>query len=173
MAIKKVKVRKLNVPRIIVILLVIYILGYLCYYIYSSPVHHYEITGNTHVSDADILRVADLKDYPSFITLDSAYFMPFGNHLSTTEKGDWPASWVDVKKVIFKRLDKVYPNWQNYTKSNEENNVTSKTFTIYRSKRFRIAINCRRVDMYSVCKLPPSLHNFRFSIDKITIFCAM
>jgi len=69
MAIKKVKVRKLNVPRIIVILLVIYILGYLCYYIYSSPVHHYEITGNTHVSDADILRVADLKDYPSFITL--------------------------------------------------------------------------------------------------------
>jgi hypothetical protein len=112
-------------------------------------------------------------DYRPFITLDSAYFMPFGNHLSTTEKEDWPTSWVDVKKVIFKRLDKVYPNWQNYTKSNEENNVTSKTFTIYRSKRFRIAINCRRVDMYSVCKLPPSLHNFRFSIDKITIFCAM
>ena len=112
-------------------------------------------------------------DYPSFITLDSAYFMPFGNHLSTTEKGDWPASWVDVKKVIFKRLEKVYPNWKNYTKSDKENNVTSKTFTIYRSKRFRIVIDCRRVDMYSVCKLPPSLHNYRFSIDKITIFCTM
>ena len=69
MATKKVKVKKLNVPRIIVILLVIYILGYLCYYIYSSPVHHYEITGNTHISDADILRIADLQDYPSFITL--------------------------------------------------------------------------------------------------------
>jgi len=66
---KKVKVEKLNIPRIIVVLLVIYILGYLCYYIYSSPVHHYEITGNTHISDADILRAAELQDYPSFITL--------------------------------------------------------------------------------------------------------
>ncbi len=69
MATKKVKVNKLNVPRMIVILLVIYILAYLCYYIYSSPVHHFEITGNDHISDADILRAADLQDYPSFITL--------------------------------------------------------------------------------------------------------
>lgn len=69
MATKKVKVNKLNVPRMIVILLVIYILGYLCYYIYSSPVHHFEIIGNEHISDADILRAADLQDYPSFITL--------------------------------------------------------------------------------------------------------
>ena len=108
MATKKVKVEKLNIPRIIVVLLVIYILGYLCYYIYSSPVHHYEISGNTHISDADILRAADLQDYPSFITLSFKGKEKKIEELDLVKKAKLKYGWNFTIKIIIEENTPVF-----------------------------------------------------------------
>ena len=38
-------------------------------YIYKEPIRHIEISGNSLVSDADIIRLADLIDYPPYISV--------------------------------------------------------------------------------------------------------
>lgn len=70
---KKVKRKKFNIARTLVFILFIYIIVCLAIYVYNQPVLHYEITGNSYVSDATILRDAKLKDYPSFISVSSKY----------------------------------------------------------------------------------------------------
>lgn len=68
---KKVKKKKLNIARTLVVILFIYIIVCLGIYIYKAPIAHYEITGNTLVSDADILRSLNLTDYPSYVSLST------------------------------------------------------------------------------------------------------
>lgn len=64
---KKVKKRRLNIKRTLVFILFIYILGYFGYTLFNHPIKHIEITGNKLVSDAEILRISKLKDYPSMM----------------------------------------------------------------------------------------------------------
>ncbi|MBQ3021184.1 MAG: FtsQ-type POTRA domain-containing protein [Bacilli bacterium] len=62
----KKKVRKrLNIKRTIVFLLFIYIIGYLVYFMLNQPIKHIEISGNSRVSDNEILRISKLENYPS------------------------------------------------------------------------------------------------------------
>ena len=68
---KKVKRKRLNVPRLLVIILFIYILVCAGMYVYKQPINHYEIIGNEHVSDVEILRSTGLYKYPSYV-----YFTP-------------------------------------------------------------------------------------------------
>ena len=73
MIIKRVKKKKLNIKRTLVFILVIYILSCLLYYIINKPIKHIEITGNNIISDATILRVSKLKDYPSILKYSNYY----------------------------------------------------------------------------------------------------
>ena len=67
----KKKTRKvLNIPRIIVFLLFIYIIISLGMYVYKEKVHHYEISGLSYYKEVDILRMLHLEDYPSFLSLN-------------------------------------------------------------------------------------------------------
>lgn len=68
---KKVKKKKLNIARTLVVILFIYIVVCLGIYIYKAPIAHYEITGNDLVSDVEILRALDLVDYPSYVSLST------------------------------------------------------------------------------------------------------
>lgn len=68
---KKVKKKKLNIARTLVVILFIYIIVCLGLYIYKAPIAHYEITGNNLVSDAEILRSLNLTDYPSYVSLST------------------------------------------------------------------------------------------------------
>ena len=126
-------------------------------------VDHGEVKGINH-------SIGD--DYIPFITLDSAYFTPSAGGLSDTEK-TWPSSWFDIKKVIFKRLEKINSNWNICTKSDEDRNITAKIFTVYRSKRFRIDVKCVRIDMSRIFKNTTSTNKFHFAMDEINIFCKM
>ena len=58
----------LNVPRIIVFLLLIYIIISFGLFIYKEKVHHYEINGVSYYKEIDIIRMLNLQDYPSFIS---------------------------------------------------------------------------------------------------------
>lgn len=66
---KKVKRKRLNVPRLLVIILFIYILVCAGMYVYKQPINHYEIIGNEHVSDVEILRSTGLYKYPSYLSI--------------------------------------------------------------------------------------------------------
>lgn len=63
------KVKRLNVPRLLVLILFVYILICIGMFVYKQPVNHYEITGNSYVSDVDIIRIAGLDKYPSFLSI--------------------------------------------------------------------------------------------------------
>lgn len=68
---KKVKRKRLNIKRTLVVILVLYILGYFGYTLINHPIKHIEISGNNLVSDAEIIRIAKLKDYPSMMKYSS------------------------------------------------------------------------------------------------------
>ncbi len=68
---KKKKKKKLNIKRTFVFLLFLYIILYSGYLIIKQPIRHIEITGNSLISDADIIRVSGLKDYPSIFKYSS------------------------------------------------------------------------------------------------------
>ena len=67
----KKKIKILNIPRIIVFLLMIYIVVSLGIFIYKEKVHHYEVTGIDYYKEIDIIRMAELQDYPSFVSINA------------------------------------------------------------------------------------------------------
>ena len=65
--VKKVKKRRLNLKRTLVLVLFIYIAWYMINYLVTSPIKHIEVSGNTIVKDSEIIKVAKLKDYPAIM----------------------------------------------------------------------------------------------------------
>ena len=68
---KKKKKKRLNKKRTLVFLLFLYIICFFLYDLINTPIKHYEINGNNIVSDSDILKVSNLKDYPSIMKYTS------------------------------------------------------------------------------------------------------
>lgn len=66
---KKVKKKKLNVSRTLVVVLFIYLVVCVVLYLYKEPVKHFEISGNTIISDADILRELNFDEYPPYVSV--------------------------------------------------------------------------------------------------------
>lgn len=67
----RVKKRKLKIKRILVFLLLIILLVLTIYYISKLPTKNIYIIGNNILSDKEIIELAGLSDYPSFITISS------------------------------------------------------------------------------------------------------
>ena len=68
---KKIKKKKLNKKRTIIFILVLYIFCYALYFFIKQPIRHIEIKGNKYISDSEILRITNLKDYPSILKYPS------------------------------------------------------------------------------------------------------
>lgn len=60
----KKKRKKLSLKRIIILVLVLYIIGYLIYYLFSEPIRNIIIEGNFYVTDGEIIKSAELDSYP-------------------------------------------------------------------------------------------------------------
>lgn len=69
--VKKVKKKRLNIARTLVLVLFIYIVVCVGIYLYQEPVRHYQIKGNSRLSDMDIIRYLSLEDYPSFVSINN------------------------------------------------------------------------------------------------------
>ena len=67
---KTVKRRKLNIKKLMILLLMIYIASYGGFYLYQKPVRNIIITGNTLITDAEIIKAAKLKNYPSMFSIN-------------------------------------------------------------------------------------------------------
>lgn len=64
---KRKKKRKVNKKRVIVCFLVLAIIGLIIYYVFTMPIRNIYIKGNQIVTDEEIIRLAKLDEYPSFI----------------------------------------------------------------------------------------------------------
>ena len=64
-ATKKVKVKKLSFKRLFILLLILYFIGYFIYSIFRMPIKNIYIKGSNLLSDNDIIKVAEIQDYPS------------------------------------------------------------------------------------------------------------
>lgn len=68
---KENKIKRFSIARLLVLILIIYIVVCFFLFIYKQPVRHYEIKGNNLIKDVDIIRMLDLEDYPSFISINT------------------------------------------------------------------------------------------------------
>lgn len=66
MATKKVKVKKFSFKRLLLLLLVLYIIGFAIYYFLKMPIKNIYIKGTDLIIDNEIITTAKIKDYPSF-----------------------------------------------------------------------------------------------------------
>ncbi len=64
---KKKKKRKINKKKVIVCFLVLAIIVFIIYYVLTMPIRNIYIKGNQIVSDEEIIHLAKLDEYPSFI----------------------------------------------------------------------------------------------------------
>lgn len=62
---KKKRVKRINFLAVFVLILVCYLFFSFLYYIFSLPIKNIIISGNNYVSDAEIIELADIKNYPS------------------------------------------------------------------------------------------------------------
>lgn len=67
---KKVKKKKLNFKKLLILILFLYLICYSLYYLFSRPISNIIITGNNFVSDNEIIEAAGLKNYPPAFTIN-------------------------------------------------------------------------------------------------------
>lgn len=71
--VKKKRRRKFNVIKFFIVLICIYIMGFGGYQLMTLPIKHIRILNTTYLHDQNILREAQLDDYPSFfLTMGSS-----------------------------------------------------------------------------------------------------
>ncbi len=63
---KKVKVRKIRFGRVFVVLIILILFIYLLTLIFSFPIKNIYVSGNTILSDQEIIELASLEEYPSY-----------------------------------------------------------------------------------------------------------
>ena len=90
---KKVRKKRLNIKRTLFFLLLFYIIGYSIYYMINQPIKHIYINGNNLIKDSDIIRLANIKDYPSI-------FKYSNKTLETKIKKNKLINSVNVKKTF-------------------------------------------------------------------------
>ena len=68
---KKVKKKKLNLFKVFIFLLILCLIGLSIYFYCNTNTKNIIINGNSYYSDDEIIELAELKDYPKFITVNS------------------------------------------------------------------------------------------------------
>ena len=71
MGTKKVKKRKLNLKKLLILILFLYLIIYGGYYLFNKPIRNIVITGNVYIKDYEIIEIANLKDYPSIFGINT------------------------------------------------------------------------------------------------------
>ncbi|MDD2505441.1 MAG: FtsQ-type POTRA domain-containing protein [Bacilli bacterium] len=66
----KTKKRKLNIKKMFILILFLYLIGCSSYYVYKKPIQNIIITGNVYVKDVQIIELAKIKDYPSIFSIN-------------------------------------------------------------------------------------------------------
>lgn len=93
MATVKVKKKRLNIKKFIILFLFFYMIVYTVVFLFNEPIRHIRIKGNNLVTDAEILEISKLKNYPSI-------FKYFSNSLEKR-----------IEKLELVKIAKVRKKW--------------------------------------------------------------
>lgn len=63
----KVVVKKVKIVNILIVLLLLYIIGFYTYKIVVAPINNIFVSGNIYLTDQEIIDIAGVRNYPSFI----------------------------------------------------------------------------------------------------------
>lgn len=63
----KVVVKKIKIVNILIVLLLLYIIGFYAYKVVVSPINNIFVVGNKYLTDQEIIDIAGIRNYPSFI----------------------------------------------------------------------------------------------------------
>lgn len=63
----KVVVKKVKIVNILIVLLLIYIIVFYTYKVVVSPINNIFVSGNIYLADQEIIDIAGVRNYPSFI----------------------------------------------------------------------------------------------------------
>ena len=64
---KEVVKTRVNYVKILIVLLILYIIGFNIYKLVISPINNIYITNNTYLTDQEIIDSSGIRNYPSFI----------------------------------------------------------------------------------------------------------
>lgn len=95
--VKRVKKRKLNWKRILILLLILYLIAMLLYTFFTMPIKNIYIKGTNLLTDNDIIEVANLKNYPAIFKTSKSKLKKEIKSLELVED-------VDIKKTITGKL---------------------------------------------------------------------
>lgn len=118
---KKVK-HKLNKKALLVILLALYLMIMTFYYVFTMPIKSILINGNTLVSDSDIIKAANIGNYPSIFKVSSKSIINNVNKLNFIEEVDVSKSISGIITINVKESKVLFLNKLNntYVLSNKE-----------------------------------------------------
>ena len=63
----KVVVKKVKIVNILIVLLLLYIIGFYAYKVVVAPINNIFVVGNKYLTDQEIIDIAGIRNYPSFI----------------------------------------------------------------------------------------------------------
>lgn len=63
----KVTVKKIKIVNILIVLLLLYMIGFYTYKVVVSPINNIFVVGNKYLTDQEIIDIAGIRNYPSFI----------------------------------------------------------------------------------------------------------
>lgn len=95
--VKRVKKRKLNWKRVLILLLILYLIAMLLYTFFTMPIKNIYIKGTNLLTDNDIIEVANLKNYPAIFKISKSKLKKEISSLELVED-------VDIKKTITGKL---------------------------------------------------------------------
>ena len=94
---KKVIKKKLKISGLLFLLVFIIIITFSFYSVFNLPIKHIHITGNTNVSDNEIINVANIKYYPPIFKVNKKELQEKIMSLPLVKD-------VSVKKNIFRNI---------------------------------------------------------------------
>lgn len=93
----KVKKRKIKVKRIIICILIVVLLSLSFYYFSKLPIKNIYIIGNKLLSDKEIISIAEIDEYPSFLNTNNKTI------IKKLKQNDYIKD-VKVKKRLFNKI---------------------------------------------------------------------
>lgn len=69
MATKRVKRKKLNIKAFLILLLILFLIGFFLYTIFTMPIQNIYIKNTSLLTDNEIIEIAEIKEYPAILLL--------------------------------------------------------------------------------------------------------
>lgn len=110
MATVKVKKKRFNVKKFLILFLFFYMLVYTVVFLFNEPIRHIRIKGNKLVSDSEILEISKLKNYPSIFKYFSSVLEKRIEKLPLVNSAEVKKKWGFVVEITIEENKPLFYN---------------------------------------------------------------